>query len=61
MRAYSIATTALRRLVVDAVGQLQTVDSVLPKAARIELHDGERTPTKDLNMMLKHVQQSCSL
>lgn len=62
MRAYSIATTALRRLVVDAAVQMQAAAApALPDATRAELQQGEETMLEDLNMLLKHVQRSCSV
>ncbi len=62
MRAYSIATTALRRLVVDAAGQMQVAAApAQPEATLAELQQGDETMMEDLNMLLKHVQRSCSV
>jgi hypothetical protein len=65
MRAYSIAARALRRLVVDAVGQLQALPSSVmpppPLPPRTRFDDDEGNATADLNALLKHVQLASSL
>jgi hypothetical protein len=63
MRAYSIAARALRRLVVDAVGQLQALPSSVmpPPPPCTRFDDDEGNATADLNALLKHVQLASSL